>query len=183
MFDSLTAFVLPGGAASLIGAASATIQIGGIYDLLGQGVGTAPANIIGTNRLNSFYGVDPGAGKGKPEIEITFGVSPVGAGTFAYALQYAPDTGVAGGYQPGTWETAYATSFSAATEYSTADAVRLDVAPSPPNTPQPRYVRVVMIPATGDHMTAGSVSFAGIVMARASDILTAQQTPSNYVAN
>lgn len=182
MFDALTAFVLPGGSASLIGAASATVQIGAIYDLTGVGVGVQPPNIIGSNRLSGVYGVDPGSGKGKPEIEITFSTSPAGTGTFQYALQYAPDQGSAGGFQPGTWETATETNPSAATEYTTSRAVRLDMAPAPPNTPQPRFMRVVMVPASGDNMTAGVVSFAGIVMARGSDILANQNSPSNYVA-
>lgn len=182
MFDASTTFVQPGGAASLVGAASTTIQIGGIYDLAGVGVGVAPPNIIGSNRLGGFYGVDPGSGKGKPEVEITFSTSPAGSGTFQYALQYAPDTGATGGYQPGTWESAFETNASAATEYTTANAVRMDVPPAPPNTPQPRYVRIVMIPASGDNMSAGVVSFAGIVMARGSDILANQNSPSNYQA-
>lgn len=181
MFDALTCFVQPGGAASLVGAASATVQIGAVLDLLGVGVGMAPPSIIGVNRLNSLYGVDPGSGKGKPEIEVTFSTAPAAAsGTFAYAVQYAPDTGAAGGYQPGTWETAYQTAAAAVTEYTASNAVRMDVPPSPPGTPQPRFVRMVMVPSSGALMTAGVVNFAGIVMARGSDILSAQNMPSNY---
>lgn len=178
MFDALTAFVLPGGNFSLVAGAGVTVQIGQTYDLLGQGVGTAPANIIGVNRLGGFYGVDPGMTKMKPELEIDFAVSPAGTGTFQYGVQYAPDTGAAGGYQPGTWETVIETGGDAATEYGTANPVRLDLPPAPPATPQPRYIRLVMIPASGDNLTAGAVSFAGIVMAR-TDLVNAN-APSNY---
>lgn len=166
-----------------MGLAGVTVQIGAVYDFAGVGVGVAPPNIIGSNRYAGFYGVDPGAGQFKPEIEITFSVAPAAsAGTYQYALQYAPDTGAAGGYLPGTWENASETNNSAVTEYGLTNAVRLDLTPAPPNTPQPRYARLVMIPSSGNNMTAGTVNFAGIVLARAADILANRFTPSNYVA-
>lgn len=179
MFDALTCFVLPGANFSLVGGAGASIQIGGIYDLLGQGVGTPPANIIGSNRLNGFYGVDPGEGKMKPELEIDFGVSPAASGgTYQFAVQYAPDTGAAGGYQPGTWETVTETGSVSATEYTSLAPVRLDLPPAPPATPQPRFIRLLMIPSSGNNLTAGAVSFAGIVMARTD--MVSVNAPSNY---
>src|SRR5579863_8182505 len=99
--DALLNFVQPNAMpVSLVGAAGASISIGGVIDLLGSGVGTAPQGIIGNTTL---WGDDPGIGRVKPDIQITIGtaVATGNGATTAFALQYAADTGAAGGYQPG----------------------------------------------------------------------------------
>lgn len=166
MTDPLLSFV-PVGAApvSLVGAAGATVQIGAIIDLLGQGVGTAPQNIIG-NR--SLYGVDPGPGRMKPEIEVVIGTALAtgNAATAEFALQYAPDGGAAANYQPGAWEAGNTTGAKAVAEYAASVVVRLDLPPAPPSTLTPRYMRLVLLVPSGTNLSAGTVTFAGLVPAR-----------------
>lgn len=187
MIDNLVSFVgLNAAAVSLVGGAGVTVQIGQTLDLLGAGVGIAP-NIIGLNRVSGFYGVDPGIGRMKPEIQVSFGVAPAtGNGALPeFALQYAPDTGAAGGYQPGTWESATTTGAKAVGSFLTT-VPRMDLPPAPQDqqAPPPRFVRLVMVPnqvgAAAANLTAGTVSFAGLVMAR--DDLVNRNAPSNFSA-
>jgi len=181
MTDALVCFVQPGGLQSLIGAAGAVIQVGSVIDMLGQGVNTAPANIIG-NAFNGFYGVDPGVGRMKPEIQINIGVAfaTANAATGEFALQYAPDTGAAGGYAPGTWEDGATSGFKAVGLYPALTVVRMDLPPAPPATPNPRYVRLIFRPLAATNLSAGTVTFAGLVMAR--DDLVNRFSPNNFVA-
>lgn len=180
MFDAQTAFVVPNSAFSLIGAAGATVQIGNVIDLLGQGVGTAPANIIG-NR--SYYGVDPGIGlmKNEVEIDIAAALATGNAATAEFAIQYAPDTGAAGGYLPGTWESANTTGAKAVSEYPAGTQVRMDLPPAPPDQqlPPPRFVRAVLIVPAATNLSGGTVQFAGIVPARTDFVQ--KNAPNNYV--
>lgn len=180
MYDARVCFVLPGGAQSLVGGAGAEVQIGVTLDLLGVGVGQAPPSIIG-NAFGGFYGVDPGIGKAKTEIEITFSTAMAtgNAATAEFVVQYAPDTGAAGGYAAGTWEDAETTGAHTATEWGTANAVRMDVPPAPPSTPNPRYVRLILRVPAATNMNAGVVNFAGLVYARTD--LVNRFAPNNYV--
>lgn len=181
MFDAQTAFVPPNSAFSLVGGAGVTLQIGQIIDLLGSGVGTAPPSIIG-NR--SLYGVDPGIGLMKPEVELDVlaGLATGNAATVEFAIQYAPDTGAGGGYQPGAWENVNTTGAKAVAEYPAGTQLRMDLPPAPPDQqlPPPRYVRMVMIPAAATNLNAGTVQFAGIVMARTDFVQ--RNAPNNYQA-
>lgn len=181
MYDATTVFVAPNSAFSLVGAAGAAVQVGVIYDLLGAGVGVAPPNIIG-NRPTGFYGVDPGIGKPKPEIEIDIvtALGTANAATVEFQIEYAPDTGSAGGYQPGTWEVASTAGVKAVGEYPANTQVRMDLPPAPPDQQvgPPRFIRLIMQPAAGTNLNAGAVSFAGIVYARTD--LVNKNAPNNY---
>lgn len=180
MKDNQVAFVGLGAApVSLVGAAGAAIQIGQIIDLLGQGVGQAPAGIIG-NRASGFYGVDPGAGRTKPDIEIDIGAAAQtgSAATAEFALQYAPDTGAAGGYNPGAWEDGATTGYKGVGELTAGQQLRMDLPPTPPGTATPRFVRLIARLAAGTDFTAGTVAFAGLVMGRTDQ--AQRQAPSNY---
>lgn len=178
MFDAQTAFVLPNSAFSLVGGAGATVQIGQVVDLMGVGVGVAPPNIIG-NR--TYYGVDPGIGfKPVVEIDILAGLTTGNAFAAEFAVQYAQDTGAAGGYQPGTWESASTTGSKAVGVYPSGTQIRMDLPPAPPDMqdPPPRYIRVALLGVSGENLTAGTVSFAGITMSRTD--LTNRNSPNNY---
>jgi len=179
VFDSATAFVQPNSAFSLIGVAGSDLQIGNVVDLMGVGVGVAPPNIIG-NR--SLYGVDPGIGfKPVVEINILAGLATGNAMTAEFAIQYAPDTGSAGGYLPGTWENASTTGPKAVSEYPAGTQIRMDLPPAPPDQqlPPPRYIRAVLVGEAAKNLNAGTVQFAGIVMSRTDPVN--KNAPNNYV--
>lgn len=177
--DALTNFVQPGAVpVTAVGPAGAIVQIGQTLDLLGPGVGVAPPGVIGNTTL---WGHDPGIGRVKPEIQITVGTAFAtgNAATGEFVIQYAPDTGAAGGYQPGTWEDAETTGFKAVGVFSANQVVRMDLPPTPPSTPTPRFTRLIMRPAPATNFSAGTVSFAGLTMVR--DDQANKQAPSNYV--
>lgn len=180
MLDAILEFVSHAGAAqSMVGAAGAAIPFNNVVDLMGSGVGTAPPNIIGRA---SLFGEDPGIGRYRPFVEIVLGAAftTSNSATATFSIQYAPDTGSAGGYLPGTWEVAAETGALTAAELSAAQVIRMDVPATPPNTPTPRYMRIVMTPPAATNFTAGTIEAAFITQGR-DDLRSAQQAASNYV--
>jgi hypothetical protein len=176
--DALTTFVYANGTPqSVVGAAGAAIPLGQPIDLLGQGVGTIPQNIIGNT---SVFGVDPGIGRIRPEIQINIGTgfTTGNAATGTFALQYAADQGAAGNYQPATWYTSSETQAHAVSVLTPGQIIRLDVTPAPPEVLTPRYVRLICYPPAGENFSAGTVSAAFMTMAR--DDQANRQAASNY---
>lgn len=176
--DSLTNFIAPGSTpVSAVGAAGATIALGAPLDLLGSGVGTAPANIIGNT---SVFGVDPGIGRIRPDIQINIGTAFAtgNAATATFALQYAADQGAAGGYQPSTWYTSSETNAHAVGALPANTVIRMDITPAPPEVPTPRYVRLILYPPAATNMSAGTITFAGLTMMR--DDQVNRQAAGNY---
>ena len=165
---------------SLVGAAGADVPIGSVIDLLGLGSGVAPQGIIG-NPFNGFYGVDPGPGQLKPTLAGRLGTAlATGNGSLAQVvLQVAPDTGAAGGYVPGTWEDWVTTGVRALTDFAANSKIRMDLAPAPSGTPSPRFIRFLFRPSAAENLSAGTVSFAGFVMAD-DDLGNVQNAPVGY---
>ena len=179
IFDALVNFIPIGGPLSLVGAAAATFR-SGIVDLLGQGQGTAPANIIGVGR--AVFGTDEGVGGKRPELNITVGTGLVGAAgtTLKVALQAAIDTGVAGGYLPGAWVDVDSEDNIALANVAggaTAGSVifRSPWIPTFPPGLMPRYLSLLFSPQTtaggvtttpGGDFTAGTISSALVTMVR-----------------
>jgi hypothetical protein len=179
MRDVLVEFQSPQAApASMVGAAGVNIQIGSVIDLLGVGQGQAPPNIIGNA---SLFGQDPGIGIWVPEVEITVGTAFTtgNAATANIAFQYAPDTGAAGGYLPGAWETAAETGAKPVSEMTANQVLRMKVPPTPPNTPTPRFARLLFQVPAATNMTAGTITWAGIIQGR--DDLQNKNAANNYV--
>lgn len=165
LLDSQLNFVSYAGAAqSMVAGAGVAVVLGDVKDLLGQGAGTAPANIIGNATV---FGEDPGIGRIRPVIQITIGTAFTtgNSATANFALQYAADAG-SPTYQPGTWETATETGAKAVSEMTANQVLKLDWAAAPPNVQRPRFVRLVMLVPAGTNLSAGTVSFAGLTMAR-----------------
>lgn len=179
MLDAALTFVSPNGPPqSVVGAAGAALQLGGVIDLLGQGVGQAPAGIIGNA---SFFGQDTNTGIWKLDFQLGIGTSFT-TGTSAtgnFAIQVAPDTGSAGGYLPGTWETAAETGAKAASELVANTIIRMAMPPAPPATLRPRYMRLLLSVPSATDFTAGTVSSAFFVQGR--DDLQNKQAANNYV--
>lgn len=148
------------------GVAGLLEQIGTPIDLLGQGVGTAPQNIIGNAVL---FGQDPGSALIKPFIRTTIGIAAATStsATLRLELQYAPDTGVGGGYQPGTWQTIQQTGdITAAQMTALAILPKLEFEPVFPNNLRPRYLRLMaqVAPTGSGIFTAGTIAQALVVV-------------------
>jgi|SRR6185312_12419677 len=179
MIDSQLAFVSPSGAAqSMVGTDGTDIPFNNVVDLLGSGVGTAPANIIGTV---SVFGEDPGIGQVKPDIQINVGTSFTtgNSATPEFIVQYAADQGLAGNYQPSTWYDAGGTGTNAVANLTAGTVIRMDIPPTPPVLHTPRFMRIVMRPTGSTHVTAGTISSAYITPAR--DDQAQRYAARNYV--
>lgn len=163
--DSLLDFVPIGGNLSLVAAAGVNIQSQNTIDILGSGVGTAPMNIIGTTTV---FGEDSGVGGIVPNINIVIGTAVTTADgcTLNVAFQGAPDLGVGGGYQPGTWQTFNETGPMTAAQLTAGTVIRLDWFPAFPPNEQPRYLRLLFQVPAGEDFTAGTIASAIVTMVR-----------------
>jgi hypothetical protein len=178
--DALLNFVPIGGNLSCVGATGASFP-SAVYDVLGAGAGVAPPNIIGNSAL---FGSDMGIGDNRPLLNVVVGTAftTVDAATLEVALQGAPDSGVAGGYQPGTWQTLIQSALLTAAQL-TAGAIiaRFDFPPAFPANLRPRFYRLLFITPTGTQFTAGTIGSALVTMARDDD--NNRFTPNNFVVN
>lgn len=166
LLDSLMNFVPVGFNQSLVGAAGVAIPSVNTYDILGVGVGQAPPNIIGNVNI---FGSDTGIGDQRPLVEVLMGIAAVTANsaTLNIAFQGAPDTGLAGGYQPGTWQTFVETGpLTAAQLIAGAKLARFDWPPAFPEGLNPRYLRLLFQVLAATNFTAGTISAAIVTMAR-----------------
>lgn len=169
--DSLVAFVPIGGNLSLVGGAGIAIPSTNIVDLLGQGVGTAPANIIGTA---SVFGTDEGIGGKRPELNVTIGTAVTAAAgtTLKVALQAAIDQGAAGNYQPGAWtDIVSQDNIALANLIAGAVILRSPFLPTMPPGLRPRYLRLLFSPQINNttpsgNFTAGTIASALVTMVR-----------------
>ncbi|HUO90259.1 MAG TPA: hypothetical protein VMU08_13875 [Rhizomicrobium sp.] len=162
----------------MVGAAGAAIQIGNIIDLLGQGVGTAPVNIFGNTTL---FGQDPGTGLIKPLVEAIVGTAfaTSNSATLTVQLQYAADQGSGGSYQPSTWYTIIATGALTAAQLAAGTVFsKFDWQPVFPATIRPRYVRLNGAVPAATNFTAGTITFAGVMIGR--DDFAQKLTPKNF---
>ena len=169
--DALVNFVPLGGNLSLVAGAGIAIPSTYVVDLLGNGVGQAPRNIIGNATV---FGEDAGVGGKRPELNITIGTSLAGAAgtTLKAALQAAVDLGAGGNYQPGTW-----TDVDSQDNISIANAVagavifRSPFIPTMPANLRPRFLRLLFSPqlagvTPGGNFTAGTIGSALVTMVR-----------------
>lgn len=171
ILDSQLSFVPVGAPLSLVGAAGASIPSTNVIDLLGQGVGTAPANIIGNAAL---FGTDVGVGgRVRPELNVVIGTAAVTANsaTLDLALQAAPDTGAAGGYLPGTWQTLEESGPLTAAQLTAGQVImRLPFPPAFPSSffggLRPRFLRLLAQVPSGTNFTAGTIASATVTMVR-----------------
>jgi len=162
--DALLAFIPPQAPLSLVAGAGVSVA-STIIDVLGLGVGVAPTNvIIGQSVYNNQFAADLGIGDDRLLLDCVIGVALAtsNSATLNLAFQGAPDTGLTGGYLPGTWQTLVETgTLTAAQCPAGARIARFDWPPSFPETsPPPRFVRLLaQIPAS-TNFTAGTIAFA-----------------------
>jgi hypothetical protein len=163
--DALLAFLPQGSNLSIVGATGATFP-SNVVDLLGVGVGQAPPNIIGTQ--NATFGSDTGIGTERPLVLVTVGTAftTADAATLTVQFQGAPDSGAAGGYQPGTWQTFAQSPTLTAAQLTAQQDIRLDWPAAFPDNEQPRFLRLLFTTAAGTQFTAGTIAYAVVTMAR-----------------
>ena len=162
ILDSQLSFVPIGGNLAVT---SAAVPSTGTIDLLGAGVGVAPPSIFGNTTV--FGAPDAmGVGGARPELNVTTGSAAWAGGTsLNVALQGAIDTGSAGGYLPGTWNT-FAESGAIAAANLTANLVifRLPWLPPFPANLRPRFLRLLFTPV--GTFTAGTIASAVVTLVR-----------------
>jgi hypothetical protein len=159
ILDSQLSFVPIGGNLAITSAAVASAVI----DLLGQGVGTPPANIFGTTTV--FGQADAmGVGSLRPELNVTVGTAFVGGTNLNVALQGAIDSGTPT-FNPGTWNT-FAETGTIAAASLTANTVimRFPWLPPFPANLRPRYLRLLFTPS--GTFTAGNIASALVTTVR-----------------
>jgi hypothetical protein len=162
MIDTLANFVPLGSNLPILGVPVASNP----YDALGVGVGVAPPVIIGNRTL---FGTDLGIGGNKPQLEVLTNVAfagPAGA-LLAIAFQGAPDTGAAGGYQPGAWTSLLNQDGLTIAELAAQSVVfRMDWPPALPANLNARFFRMLFTPVAASAFTAGSIGAAFVTMGR-----------------
>jgi hypothetical protein len=177
--DASLAFVPIGAPMSLVGGAGLALPSPITIDLLGQGVGTAPQNIIGNV---STFGTDLGIGRYRAQLDVAIGTAAAsgGACTLNLAMQGAPDQGAGGAYQPGAWQTLVETGPLTLAQLTTGQIIaRFDWAAAFPANLRPRYVRLLAQIAAGLSFTAGTIAYAIVTTVR--DDQQNRQAANNYV--
>jgi hypothetical protein len=135
-----------------------------VYDALGSGVGTAPQNIIGNRTL---FGTDLGIGQPRPQIQVNTNVAfaTSAAALLNISFQGAPDTGVGGGYLPGTWTSILSQDGLTISELAALSVVfREDWPAALPANLNARFYRLLFHPTAA--YTAGSIGSATVTMGR-----------------
>lgn len=176
--DAALALVPLGSPMSLVGAAGTNLPSPVTLDILGQGVGTAPANIIGNV---STFGADMGIGRYRVQFDVVIGTAAASAGacTLNLAFQGAADLGPAGAYAAGPWQTLEETGPLTIAQLTTGLVIaRYDWPPTIPGL-RPRYLRLLAQIPAGLAFTAGTIAYALVVPTR--DDQANKIAASNYV--
>lgn len=158
--DSSLAFVPYGAPLSLIAASGVAVP-SNVIDLLGSGVGTPPANIIGNATV---FGEDIGVGGGHPvpmlDVVVGTAFTTGNAATLIVQLQASADTG-APGYTPLSWKTVSQSGEYAASDLTAGKVIsRLDFTPTFPDNLNPRFYRLNFVVKAATAFTAGTIAFA-----------------------
>lgn len=156
--DSLTNFWNPSQAALAI--TNAGDYASNVLDLLGSGVGTPPANIIGNRTL---FGEDPGIGRVRPQTQALVGTTFVGGTSVNMKFQAAPDVAVT--HVPATWTTLMETGvILTASLVSGYILGRFDFPPAVPAGLNPRFLRILF--TTLGTFSAGDIASIITTMVR-----------------
>lgn len=173
--DAILTFVPS--ALSLVAGAGIAIPTGPI-DLLGEGAGLAPLNIIGRATL---FGTDFGVGAHVLELMCRIGTLPVTAtsATLNLQWQFAPDAGTPT-YQPGTWYTVIESGAMAVANLAAGTRIGAWKYPQMfPFNQRPRFTRLNFVVPAGTNFTAGTISQGFLTSVAPGEYAIANQ-PSNY---
>lgn len=164
---------------SCVGATGATFA-SSVIDLLGSGVGTAPANIIGNATL---FGEGIGVGGGvAPKLQCSVGTAFVTGGSATLTVQFQASADTAVTYQPASWTTILQSpAYTAAQLTANKIIARFDWPPDFPDNLEPRYLRLLFATPSGQQFSAGTISFAGLTYVR--DDQANKFAASNFVVS
>ena len=163
--DALLAFVPIGTPLSIVLNSGQNVA-SQVIDLLGEGAGLAPTNIIGSETAIFGQADAMGVGGMRPELNVTVGTAGAGAtSTLNVALQAAADLGTPT-YQPSTWNTLAETGAIAVANLTANTVIaRFPWLPPFPANLRPRYLRLLFSIATAN-MTAGTIASAIVTLVR-----------------
>lgn len=163
--DALLSFI-PIGTPLSIAINSGLSVRSGVIDLLGEGQGLAPTNIIGSETTIFGQADAMGVGGLRPELNVTVGTAGVGAtATLNVALQAAADLGTPT-YLPSTWNTLAETGVIAVANLTANTVIaRFPWLPPFPANLRPRYLSLNFTVATAN-LTAGTISSAIVTFVR-----------------
>lgn len=171
LIDSLANFLSPGSPALAITAAATYTS--NVIDLLGSGVGTPPANIIGNATL---FGEDAGIGRVRPQTQAVVGTTFVGGTNIQMKFQAAPDVAVT--HVPTTWTTLVETGLIVTADLVSGAIIgRFDYPPAVPAGLRPRFLRIAFVSV--GVFTAGDI--ASIITTMVRDDYSIKFQPNNYV--
>ena len=153
--DALVSFIPIGSAVAVTNVAVRS----NIIDQLGTGAGTAPQAIIGQRTL---FGMDSGVGVKRPMIRVNIGTAFASGTSINIAFQGAPDQGVGGNYQPGTWATYIETGPLLTANLTASNYVTIAFPPAFPFGTLPRYYSLLITPV--GVFTAGTISSAIVTL-------------------
>jgi len=166
--DASLNFVPINGNLSLVAGAGVAIP-SAIIDLLGFGVGVNPSDQIIGN-VTQFGAPDAmGVGGMRPELVVNIGTGLVTgtAATLNAQLQGAPDTGLGGGFLPGTWQTIAETGPLTAAQCPLGTPImRMPWLPPFPVNLRPRFLRLLFATPAGTFFTAGTIANALVTTVR-----------------
>lgn len=175
--DVTTDFIEIGSPLALSTATAGSVQ-STVIDLLGQGVGTAPANIIGGSS-STLFGTDMGIGGKKPQVNVTVGTAATSGNSATLTVQFQGAVDTASTYQPGTWITLVEEpAITVAQLAANAVIARFDFPPAFPPGTLPRYLRLNFVTAASTAFTAGTIASAIVTMVR--DDLAQRYSQRNY---
>lgn len=165
--DAQLSFVPIGAPLSLVAGAGVNIPSPNTIDLLGEGVGLAPTNVIGN--VTNFGSPDAmGVGGARPELAVVIGTTCTtsSSATLNVALQAAADAG-SPTYQPSTWDTLAETGAIAVANLTAGTVIaRFPWLPPFPANLRPRFLRLLFQVPSGDSFTAGTIGSALVTTVR-----------------
>ena len=180
--DALTNFVAPNsGGVSLVAGVGVNFPVGNVYDIAGVGVGQAPTAWFGQAVASgALFGADMGIPDGRPEFYVAIGTAAAGAGAqLNLQFQLAPDTGSAGNYQPGTWQTVAETGYLTVAQLTAGQTImRFPWLPAFPANLNPRFARLYALISAAAAFTAGTIAVATLTQGR--DDLAIKYQRKNY---
>jgi hypothetical protein len=168
--DASIAFVPVGSPLPILGTASQLPS--NVIDGLGVGPGIAPPNIFGAGNPSAVFGADLGIGLFRMLIQVATGTAfaTSNSATMNIAFQGAPDSGAAGGYQPGTWQTFSESGYLTAAQMGAGKIIyRGDWSAAFPDTEagaRPRFYRLLFQTLAATAFTAGTIANAIVTPTR-----------------